>query len=417
MPTLLGWHKRFISRKQHASTIAKQNPVTTIDSGQKMDAQKKQTHSIIVSITEIRIFNRSDHCFLNRTLMTQPNLIISFNTLIKLLMLVLFLVVSCREKEKADIPSQKSKPTFKLQKVIFDTDANNELDDQHALAYLLFNGNTFEVDAVTVNATYNGGDLAGHYKEAQRVLQLCNLDRQIPLLKGANGSFREISESWDPKNFDGIKAVDHMLEKTKGEYIDIIAVGKLTNIALALKKDPDFANRTRIIWLGSNYPEPGEYNQDNDTVAMNYVLNSDIPFEMVTVRYGKPSGTDAVKVTREEINQKMPGLGVAAKEPVTGRHGGRFQNFGDYSVSLFEHIDYHGDPPSRPLFDMVAVAILKNKSWGTEREIPAPVLVNNKWAERPDNTRTIKVWENFDKEALLADFFKVMQNPDQVQSK
>ena len=30
--------------------------------------------------------------------------------------------------------------------VIFDTDANNELDDQHALAYLLLNDSTFQCD-------------------------------------------------------------------------------------------------------------------------------------------------------------------------------------------------------------------------------------------------------------------------------
>ena len=37
--------------------------------------------------------------------------------------------------------------------VIVDTDANNELDDQHALAYVLLNGDTFKVEGVTVNAT------------------------------------------------------------------------------------------------------------------------------------------------------------------------------------------------------------------------------------------------------------------------
>ena len=132
---------------------------------------------------------------------------------------------------------------------------------------------------------------------------------------------------------------------------------------------------------------------------------------MVTVRYGEPSGTDAVSVTQEEINSKMPGLGVPAKVPVTGRHGGSFDNFGDYSVSLFEYIDYHGDPPSRPLFDMVAVAILKDPGWGKSREIPAPVLIENRWIERPENPRKIKVWEHFAKEALLKDFFETMENP------
>ena len=185
-------------------------------------------------------------------------------------------------------------------------------------------------------------------------------------------------------------------------------------MALALKADKEFAKRTRIVWLGSNYPEPGEYNQDNDTVAMNYVLNSGIPFEMVTVRYGKPSGTDAVSVTQTEIEEKMPGLGPLSTQTVTGRHGGEFSRFGDYSVDLFKYIDYHGDPPSRALFDMVAVAILKNPDWGEKRTIPAPVLIDNEWVERPENPRQITVWENFNKQELLADFFESIRNPQPV---
>ena len=344
--------------------------------------------------------------------MTQPQFSIFSSRFDLLAFSIIVLLIGCGEKKKAEPERQNPKPATELQKVIFDTDANNELDDQHALAYLLFNSKTFDLNAVTVNATYNGGDIEGHYEEAKRVLQLCNQDEKIPLLRGANSSFSTITTSWDPDNFDGQKAVDHLLKQTQKDSLTIIAVGKLTNIALALKKDPTFAKRSRIVWLGSNYPEPGEYNQDNDTVAMNYVLNSSIPFEMVTVRYGAPSGTDAVKVTQVEINKTMPGLGVRAKSPIKGRHGGSFDTFGDYSVSLFQYIDYHGDPPSRPLFDMVAVAILKNPAWGKKKIIPAPILIDNKWVERDDNERMITVWEDFNREALLEDFFQVMKRPD-----
>lgn len=54
--------------------------------------------------------------------------------------------------------------------VIFDTDANNELDDQHALAYLFSNRDYFDIKAVIVNATRNGGDIQGHYDEAVRII-------------------------------------------------------------------------------------------------------------------------------------------------------------------------------------------------------------------------------------------------------
>ena len=129
------------------------------------------------------------------------------------------------------------------------------------------------------------------------------------------------------------------------------------------------------------------------------------------VRYDKRSGTDAVRALLSEIEKKMPGKGPKITEPVTGRHGNKFTNFGDYSISLFKNIEeYHGDPPSRALFDMAAVAIVKNSSWAVPREITSPEYVNGKWIERPENSRKIIIWENFDKESILHDFYSSMED-------
>jgi hypothetical protein len=130
---------------------------------------------------------------------------------------------------------------------------------------------------------------------------------------------------------------------------------------------------------------------------------------MVTVRYREPSGTDAVRITREEVNNKMPGLGPEIGTPIDGRHGGQFQNFGDYSVSLFEHIEYDRDPPSRALYDMAAVAIVKEPRWAKAKSIPAPLLVNDQWIDRPENNRQIIIWEYFDRDAIIQDLFKSLQ--------
>jgi len=339
------------------------------------------------------------------------------------LIVLFFLIASCKETKKENPNTNSEKIVEEAESkisLIFDTDANNELDDQFAIAYMLLNGDTFDVKGITVNATINDTDIQGHYDEAERIMQLCNLKDSLPLLKGAEGNFKEISENFDPTKYDGQDGVDFMLEETKKDSVIIVAVGKLTNIALALKKDPSFAKRTKIVWLGSNYPKPGEYNQDNDTIAMNYVLNSKIPFEMVTVRYGEPSGTDAVSVTKTEVEQKMAGLGPKAIEPITGRHGGTFDNFGDYAANLFEHIFDHMDTSevtlSRPLFDMVALCVLKNSDWGETKSIPCPILIDNKWVERPNNERKILLWENFDRDAVLADFYETMENPVFIKS-
>lgn len=337
-------------------------------------------------------------------------------TTIKVVLVMAFvqLVYGCTQKKANDnsvvvLPFE----THQKQTVIFDTDANNELDDQHALAYLLLNGDAFHVKGVTVNTTKHGGNIDEQYAEAERVIKLCNLDGKIPLFKGADGSFEEIRPSIEEETFDGYKAVNFIVEQAKkqeGEKLVVIAVGKLTNIALALEKEPAIAKNIRLVWLGANYPEPGEYNLENDIPSMNYLLESDIVFEMVTVRYGKSSGTDAVRVVEGEPQKTMPGLGPHIEQAVVGRHGDTCTNFGDYSVSLFQHCEYYGDPPGRALFDMAAVAIVKDASWATATEVPCPIMIDKVWVEQPENERKIIVWENFDKAKIMEDFYSSLKN-------
>lgn len=333
-------------------------------------------------------------------------------TIFNILFIACFVaLVSCDNNKK-----QRNTSVKKIA-VIFDTDANNELDDQHALAYLLFSGKEFIVKGITVNATYNGGDINEHYAEAKRVAELCALNKSIPILKGANADYVAIKNNLDSLKFDGGEAVNFIIKQAKmhtEEKLVILAVGKLTNVALALKKEPSISENIRLIWLGSNYPEAGEYNLENDIPAMNFLLNSTVDFELVTVRYGKSTGTDAVRLTQEEAPILMKGLGVQLKNPVVGRHGGEFYNFGDYSVSLFENCHYYGNPPSRALFDMAAVAIVKDSSWAKSNIIPGLIMVGKKWVEQPNNKRKIKVWENFDEENILSDFVSSLKNFKQV---
>jgi purine nucleosidase len=337
------------------------------------------------------------------------------NGVIPVFMMLAVLFGSCNLTESSKIP------------VLFDTDANNEVDDQHALAYLLFSGDHFNIEGVTVNATSspagysNESDVSDHYEEAKRVMQLCGeLYGKIPLKTGANDSFEEIKNYIDEPDFDGHEAVDFIIEQamqSRSQKLVLLPVGKLTNIALALMKEPAIAEKVRIVWLGSNYPEPGEHNQDWDIESMNYILDVDVPFEMVTVRYGNPSGTSAVMVSKDQILHRMPGKGLEISTPVTGRNGGGFTNFGDYSVNLFEQYGMWGDPPGRALFDMAAVAILKNPDWAETREIPAPVYLDGKWVERPNNPRKITLWEWFDIYGIMNDFFVTMDNYKLVKAK
>src|SRR5690606_4431709 len=181
--------------------------------------------------------------------------ILSFMSRIVFFLVLVTLVAACRKEQSQTEVREKIR-------VVFDTDANNELDDQHALAYLLFNGDVFAVEGVTVNATRGGGPVEEQYRAAYRVMQLCNVADKIKLLKGADGTYREIQATLDSASFDGKEAVDFIIQRAHAvsdKPLVVIAVGKLTNVALALRKDPSIAQRIHLVWLGSNYPEPGEY--------------------------------------------------------------------------------------------------------------------------------------------------------------
>lgn len=298
--------------------------------------------------------------------------------------------------------------------VILDTDANNELDDQHAIAYLLMNQEVFDIVGITVNTTKNGGLIEGHYQEALRILTLFNEQEKIALKKGADGSFSAIRSELNKEVFDGSEAVDFIIaeaKKKRNSALVLLPIGKLTNIALAIEKAPEIAKNIRVVWLGSNYPEPGEYNLENDISSLQYLLDADVHFEIVTVSYGRNTGTSDITVSVPEIDSVMPGMGPHIEGVITGRHGGEFSNFGDYAVNLWHHIDVYGDPPSRALFDLGAVAIVKNPAWAKPRTIPAPQYDSTGWVERPDNSREIILWEHFDRNSIVEDLYKSLGQP------
>ena len=298
-------------------------------------------------------------------------------------------------------------------RILLDTDANNEIDDQHAIAYLLLSGDSFVVEGLTVNRTNNGGDIEAQALEAERVVSLCNMHPDLPVTRGASGSFEEIAPHIDKTRFDGSDAVNLMIRRAEAyssRKLVFLAIGKLTNVALALKKRPDIADQVKLVWLGSNYPKPGEYNLEADVESLNFVLDSEVEFEIAVVRYGADSGTSAVRVTLSDVVKKLSGKGPSSRLPIVGRHGGTFTNFGDYSVNLLSNVDLYYDPPSRALYDMAATAILKNPDWAEARTIPAPALENGIWRERPENSRKVVIRENFNQEMIVDDFYQTICN-------
>jgi len=186
-------------------------------------------------------------------------------------------------------------------KVVFDTDPG--IDDAMALLYLhacdnleLLGITTILGNASIENCTNNALFLCEQfgvdtpvYRGADRCV---NGDRPADypdFVHGTNG-LADIDVKVAGKSVENQDAASFLLETTKANpgEITIIAVGRLTNIALAINRDQAFAGRVKeIIFMGGaancegNVTAWAEANIIGDPEAASTVFNAGIPMVMV----------------------------------------------------------------------------------------------------------------------------------------
>ena len=292
-------------------------------------------------------------------------------------------------------------------KVILDTDAAHGVDDQNAIAYLIYSQDIFDIRGMTSNAT-DGTTIKTNHKELEDVIKMCGAWGDFPVVKGANGRFKNIRKHLNESSYDGKAAVDLIIQQAhanKTGKLIIIPIGMLTNIALAMEKDPTIIPKIKVFWLGSPYPcwwkEP---NQGSDMDAANYLFNSNVELWIAPVC----EGGNEIMVSKKDINTIMPGKGVHVNPPIEARDKS-FSNFGDYSVELFKMVN----KPSRPLYDIAPIASLKNQNWSQQDSVVTPLInVNHDgWAIRAGCSRMITIFRHYNSKAVMDDFWETMKNP------
>lgn len=185
-------------------------------------------------------------------------------------------------------------------KVIFDTDPG--IDD--ALALLLLAASP-EIELLGITVTHGNTSQEKCLRNALSLVELAGIG-DIDVLPGATEPLvKELTVAEETHGDGGLgyaklplakkKAIDlpahdfiiEMVEKNPGE-ITILAVGPMTNVALALLKRPQIAGKIRsIISMGGAIHYPGnatpqaEYNVFCDPEAFDIVLRSGIDFTLV----------------------------------------------------------------------------------------------------------------------------------------
>ena len=163
--------------------------------------------------------------------------------------------------------------------VVLSTDVGNEVDDQWAIVYLLLQP-AFDVKGILSAHAPSISPPAG--KVSLGILRAVVEDRMgmhthPPLIEGA--SLPLISRT-QPQSSPG---VDFLIQASKGysesNRLQVLNIGAITDVASAILKDPTITKRIRVLNMGFNNAAQGgnEFNIANDPIAMQVVLDSDVP--------------------------------------------------------------------------------------------------------------------------------------------
>ncbi len=192
---------------------------------------------------------------------------------------------------------------MEVKKILIDTDIGGDVDDALALAMAL---NTPSLEIVGITNVY----LANAWRSGvtKKILQTYGRE-DIPVCTGAE---KPLIGHWDESRIPNSApdygeyygeslphAADFIIRMAQQvEDLTIVAIGPLTNLALALAKAPHIAQRIRICMMGGqiNRAHP-EWNIVCDPEAARIVLESGAPITMVGLDV-----TNRCRFTREEVD-------------------------------------------------------------------------------------------------------------------
>lgn len=274
--------------------------------------------------------------------------------------------------------------------IILDTDTYNECDDQFALSYLIKSKELFNIEAITV-APYShrkrdvtvrdGQELS--YNEILKICNWLNFDTNNKVFKG---SMDYIQNGYDGKN-DAVNKIIEIAKKNNKTYI--LGIGAITNIALAIKKEPKIVNKIEIIWLGGNelgYEDNLEYNFRQDVEAVKIVFESKVKLTILPCK-------NIVSELRIDINTLKKYLENKSE-------------LCNYLIERFYNDGYHGIQESRVIWDIAVIAYMINKNWFETKQISCPNIRKDTSYEVTDNRHNITFVTKLVRNKIYEDLFR-----------
>ena len=167
-------------------------------------------------------------------------------------------------------------PIEKQVRVITDTDAKNEADDQFAIVHALLSPKFDNVGLIAAHygMDRNADSMERSFRELELILDKMGFDGKIAY----RGAAHPLPSPSEPVDSEGARLIIREAMKEDDRPLYVTFLGPLTDMASAYLMEPRIADRVTVIWIGGGkYPNGGpEFNLGNDIHAANVVFSSPI---------------------------------------------------------------------------------------------------------------------------------------------
>lgn len=175
----------------------------------------------------------------------------------------------------------KIPPAYETIRVIIDSDAKNEIDDQWAITLALLSQDRLKIEgfiAANYDHEWSGGpqSIDNSYDEIKTILRKAGFENSFPVLKGSP----PMRYKYQPSESEGVDfIIEKALASTKEDPIWVVALGSATNLASAYLKAPEIIDRVVFFWHGrTRWPEKcWNFNVFGDRHAAITLFHAPIP--------------------------------------------------------------------------------------------------------------------------------------------
>ncbi len=192
-------------------------------------------------------------------------------------------------------------PEGKL-RVIIDSDAACEVDDQHAIALALLSPERLAIEGFVGAHFGDSGGPDGIEKsvaEIHTVLAKAGMAGKYPVKRGSH-PFRYSAVPEPSEGVDFI--IEHAMDPTRQEPLWVVSLGACTDLAAAWLKEPRIKDRVIAFWHGrTQWPTKcWNFNAYNDLKAVRILFQSELPLVLFD------TGTDLTCPMEEAKARIMP---------------------------------------------------------------------------------------------------------------